>query len=409
MNSDKLRIALYSPGIVGLGHLRRNLLISQALVKSSLQPVSLIIAEAREASAYVNTMPSEMDTVTLPGLSKNVNGECKPRYLNLPFDEMIKLRSNVIRATLEDFEPDVLIVDNLPRGAYRELDPALQYLKSKGGTRCVLGLRDVLDDPDAVQRDWCRWQNELAIREHYEAIWVYGDPSIYNLLLECQFSKDVASKVRYTGYLDQRPRLAPVEDEIVDPFERLEVSDGGLILCLVGGGQDGDRLAQAFIDSELPARTTGVIVAGPFMSLEALRKLTQQAAVRPCFRILRFIPEPGVLFARAKRVIAMGGYNTVCEVLSFAKPALIIPRVRPRREQIIRAQRLRDLDLIDMLHPEALSARALSDWMARDVAAPQVQGRIDLDGLSRLPGLLAELLADSHPALHEGPYYLDAI
>jgi predicted glycosyltransferase len=109
------------------------------------------------------------------------------------------------------------------------------------------------------------------------------------------------------------------------------------------------------------------------------------------------------------RVIAMGGYNTVCEVLSFAKPALIIPRVRPRREQIIRAQRLCDLDLIDMLHPEALSARALSDWMARDVAAPEVQGRIDLDGLSRLPGLLAELLADSHSALHEGPYYLDAI
>ena len=41
--------------------------------------------------------------------------------------------------------------------------------------------------------------------------------------------------------------------------------------------------------------------------------------------------------ARAAGVVAMGGYNTFCEILSFDKPALVVPRVRPRLEQAIRA------------------------------------------------------------------------
>jgi predicted glycosyltransferase len=97
--------------------------------------------------------------------------------------------------------------------------------------------------------------------------------------------------------------------------------------------------------------------------------------------------------ARADRVIAMGGYNTICEVLSFQKRALIVPRSVPRREQIIRAERLRNLGLIDLLKAEDLSPRALSQWMARERPPLRVEGRINLNGLDRLPALAEELLA----------------
>src|SRR5207245_8735860 len=137
LNARKLRIDLYSPGIVGLGHLRRNLVIAQTLAGSPLQPINLLVTEAREASIYVTEMPPNMDCLTLPGLSKSRNGEIKPRYLGLPFDEMIVLRAKTIRAALKAFEPDVLIVDNLPRGAYRGLDPTLELLRATGRTRCV--------------------------------------------------------------------------------------------------------------------------------------------------------------------------------------------------------------------------------------------------------------------------------
>src|SRR6266446_3330971 len=208
MMSKKIHIALYSPGIVGLGHLRRNLIISQVLAASTLQSVNLMITEAREASLFVNSMPAGMDCLTLPGLSKSADGICKPRYLDLPLKDLLALRARTIRAALKEFEPDLLIVDNLPRGAYRELDLALKQLKSCGHTRCVLGLRDVLDEPWSVHRDWFHWKNEKAILDYFDAIWVYGDPAIYNMIDEYLFPLQVASKIRFVGYLDQRKRVA---------------------------------------------------------------------------------------------------------------------------------------------------------------------------------------------------------
>ncbi len=95
----------------------------------------------------------------------------------------------------------------------------------------------------------------------------------------------------------------------------------------------------------------------------------------------------------------MGGYNTICEVLSFRKPALIVPRVKPRREQLIRAERLQALGLVDLLHPADLTPGALSEWLANGHRRPALARRhIDLNGLTRVPQLLEELLATTPDA-----------
>src|SRR5258708_10642029 len=349
-----------------------------------------MITEAREASVFVNSMPPGMDCVTLPGLSKSADGICKPRYLDLPLKEVISLRARTIRAALKEFKPDLFIVDNLPRGAYRELDPTLKHLKSVGNTRCILGLRDVLDERWSVYRDWLRWKNEEAIHDNYDAIWVYGDPAIYNMIDEYRFPPVIASKIQFCGYLDQRKRTTLSGHDGTDPFESLSLPAGRLILCLLGGGQDGNVLAEAFSQAQLPPDCCGVIVTGPFMSEQVRQRLSDRAALNPRLRVIKFIIEPTKLVARADRVIGMGGYNTVCEVLSFEKRALIIPRVKPRREQIIRAERLRDLGLIDMLAIDELSPRLLSEWMARDLPPLKVEGRINLNGLDRLCVLAEE-------------------
>jgi len=386
------RIALYSPGIVGLGHLRRNLLIAQSLAESHLKAVNLMVTEAREASAFINCMPAGVDCMTLPGLSKGVDGVCKPRYLDLPLKEVISLRGRTIRAALREFKPDLLLVDNLPRGAYRELDPALKQLKAAGHTHCVLGLRDVLDEPWSVHRDWFRWRFDEAIDEFYDAIWVYGDPSIYNMIEEYRFPPSITSKIRFVGYLDQRKRVGFANCQGLEPMDNEMFPLGRLMLCLLGGGQDGDRLAEAFSEATFPDDACGVIVTGPFMSASTRARLLERSLENPRLRVLNFIKEPTMLVERAERVIAMGGYNTVCEVLSFEKRALIVPRTKPRREQIIRAQRLRDLGLIDMLEPESLNSQALGQWMAQDLPRVQLDGRLDLGGLDRLPKLADEVL-----------------
>ena len=147
----RCRIPLYSHDTMGIGHMRRNLLIATALAHSSLRPSILLIAGAREASAF--PMPPSVDCLTLPVYRKEADGRYQSRSLDLPLDQLVRLRAGTIAAALEAFEPDVLIVDKVARGAFAELDPALASSRAKGRTRCVLGLRDVLDDPDAVRRE----------------------------------------------------------------------------------------------------------------------------------------------------------------------------------------------------------------------------------------------------------------
>lgn len=393
------RIALYSHDTMGLGHMRRNLLIAGTLRQSALRPDVLMITGAHAANGFA--MPPGIDCLTLPALYKESDGQYRPRRLAIPLPELLALRTQTMVASLRAFEPDVLIVDNVPRGAIRELDPVLKYLRANGGTRCVLGLRDVLDEPGVVQREWHRAANESAIRDFYDAIWVYGDPSVYDMVSEYDFPQHVKAKIQFTGYLDPRLRTAPTQAEQAQLTETLALPPGKLVLGLVGGGQDGARLAEAFAQMELPKDTNAVLITGPFMPDDKRSFLRDRCSINTRLRVLDFLPEPTVLLGQADRVIAMGGYNTICEILAFNKRALIVPRVSPRREQWIRARRLHRLGLIDTLHPDHVDARRLSKWLARDLqlrAPDRKTFNLKLNGLSYLPKLLDQLLGGSRPA-----------
>jgi predicted glycosyltransferase len=378
---------------MGIGHVRRNLLLAEAFAGEPCHASVLLAAGARQAGALA--APPGVDCLTLPALHKEPDGHYRARDLDVPLAELVGLRSRCLAEALDVFAPDLLVVDKVPRGALGELDRALRRLRRCGRTRCVLGLRDVLDEPAAVRREWAEAGNEAAVRDFYDAVWVYGDPAVYDPVREYGFGPEVAAKVRFAGYLDQARRSRPAEGAGGGlPAEVAGVA-GPVALCLLGGGQDGAPLAEAFLAAALAPGVTGVVVAGPFMPAGAWQRLARRAAADPRFRALRFAADPAALMARADRVVAMGGYNTVCDVLSFGKPALIVPRVRPRREQLIRAERLRALGLVDVLHPDALSPEALAGWLARPPAADPAgaRARVRFDGLDRLPRLAAEALA----------------
>jgi predicted glycosyltransferase len=349
-----------------------------------------MIAGAREAGSL--PLPAGVDCLTLPAFGKDGEGQMCSRHLDLLPSELSGLRSGIIAAALDAFKPDVLIVDKVPRGAGHELDVALRSIREHGLTRCVLGLRDVLDDAETVRREWYEARTDETIRQYYDAVWIYGDPALYDPVREYDFSAVVAERVRYTGYLDQRLRLHASGPD--DPIEGLDLPAGRLVLCQVGGGQDGAALAEAFVAARLPDDMTGVLLTGPYLPPEVKERLYRAAADCGRMRVIDFLSEPSRLLRRADRVIAMGGYNTVCEILSFHKAALIVPRVRPRLEQRIRAERLQDLGLLEVLLPEQLSPQALSDWLHRELPPPMsVHDRFNWKGLDNLPGLLDELLA----------------
>lgn len=383
------RIALYSPGMVGLGHMRRSLLIAQAIAGSSIPATTLLISEARQAGQF--TIPPGVDLLTLPALRK-LEGQCEPRYLDVALDDLVAMRAQAILGILSSFNPDILIVDHLPWGAVRELTPTLTTLKRRGHTQFVLGLRDILDSPEVVRHEWHQASNESAIRSYYDSIWVYGDRSLYDPVREYHFAPDIASKVRFAGYLDAQERRATPQ-QASGVLAELGVGDQRLALCLVGGGQDGVPVAEAFAQATLPPDTVGVIVTGPFMPQAARQRLDQIAAQSQALRVIDFVAEPTALLQRADCVVAMGGYNTVCEILAFEKPSLIVPRGEPRYEQRMRAERLEQRGLLDMLLPEHLTPEAITQWLAHPRRAiSSARHLLDLGGMQRIPHLLQEML-----------------
>lgn len=391
------RVALYSHDTMGIGHMRRNLLIAQALAAAPVSATVLLVAGAREARFF--SLPPNVDCLTLPSLMKSANGLYHTRALDVTLRELINLRTQIVASALKAFAPDVLIVDKEPRGALRELDPALEQIRSRGKTRCVLGLRDVLDEPITVRREWRAAANEDAVRDYYDAVWIYGDPSVYDLIDECHFRPAVISKVSYTGYLDPRERLS-IQNGDSNRESGHDCYDNPFVLCMVGGGQDGTHLAEAFAAAQLPAGRNGVIITGPCMPEQTKTRLRQRAATDPRFRIFEFHPEPCRLVAQAERIVAMGGYNTVSEILAFEKPAFIVPRVTPRREQLIRVERLQKLGLLDVLHPDRISADAVSNWLSRPApATTKARQRIDFRGLTRIPELFQSLISTANATL----------
>lgn len=83
---------------------------------------------------------------------------------------MVAIRSAVIEAAVTTFAPDLLIVDKVPLGVAEELAPTLRRLRAEVGTRIVLGLREILDDPVTAVAQWTASGATAAIEEFYDAV-----------------------------------------------------------------------------------------------------------------------------------------------------------------------------------------------------------------------------------------------
>lgn len=374
-----LRVALYSHDTKGLGHFRRNLRIAEALASDDI--TVLMIAGVREAGSF--PMPDGVDCVTLPAYSKDDDGRYGSRHLGLPLEDLRSLREQTILAAVAGFAPDLFIVDYAPRGGLAELMPTLEAVSRE--TPCVLGLRDILGVPGFVERNWARAGNEACIREHFDAVWIYGDQRVYDAVREYNFAPDIAAITRYTGFICGESR-DQVPGEGSDPYD----------LCFVGGGQDGEGLALAFAAASRVR--PGVIVTGPYFPRAARQELECRRGAD--LRVVEFTSDPSSLLAGADRVIAMGGYNTSIEIVAMRKKGLIVPRLNSRREQILRAERFAALGLVGLLEPDRLSPEAIGRWLKAELAdPPELDTVIDLSGASRVRAFASEIVSAPHRAV----------
>ena len=344
------RVLIYSHDTFGLGHLRRCRTIAHSLVRRFPNMSVLILSGSPIIGSF--DYRSRVDFVRIPGVIKLHNGEYTSLNLGIDFEQTMTMRSQIIQHTAKIFAPDIFIVDKEPLGLRGEVQDTLTMLKQMG-TRLVLGLRDVMDEPASLAPEWQRKNVMPALEDLYDEIWVYGLPQVCDPLQGIDLPVSVARKMVYTGYL----RRSTASERPRRPLP--EVVDGPYILVTTGGGGDGDDLIdwvlRAYEESGDDALLyPALLVLGPFMNSERQTEFSSRAAALDKVEAITFDAQMEELVGNALGVVAMGGYNTFCEILSLDKKAVIMPRTKPRLEQFIRASRAQELGLVGMLENDGV-------------------------------------------------------
>ncbi|MBE7212492.1 MAG: hypothetical protein INR65_15840 [Gluconacetobacter diazotrophicus] len=392
---------MYSHDTFGLGHLRRCRTIAHALVERFKGVQVLIVSGSSIAGAF--EFRTRVDFLKVPSVIKLMNGEYTPLAVHTDLQETLDLRRSLILNTAESFQPDLFIVDKEPLGLRGELEPTLHYLRDQG-TTLVLGLRDVMDAPHLLAREWAGADMLGKMEALYDQIWVYGPEDFHDPLAGLDVSASLRAKLRWTGFLKREvPGSNPPHGALPD----------NALLLTTGGGGDGAGLVRQVIEAyehDPGLIEPVVLVLGPFMRAEDREEIRARAERHGAFTVVDFDNKLEAVMRSAAAVVSMGGYNTFCEILSFDRRALIVPRTRPREEQLIRARRAAELGLVDMILPEEAAdpsamAAALRRLALRPRPSQTAYGRRPLDGLHSIGDrvqdlMLARFAAVSRAAQH---------
>ena len=336
------KVLIYSHDSFGLGHLRRCRAIAHSLVDAYKGLSVLILSGSPIISQF--DFKARVDFVRIPGVVKLRDGDYTSLALHIELDQTLAIRSSIIQHTAEIFAPDIFLVDKEPLGLRGEVAQTLRILKLRGTTN-ILGLRDVMDDSEALQAEWQRKEVLPALNKFYDEIWVYGSESIVNPIQGIDLPQSTRKKMHYLGYLK---RQLPIKS-----YLPREYKNKPYILITAGGGGDGEQMVdwvvRAYEQTDKDELIPGLVVLGPFMANDAQREFQKRIRNIPNLKVKTFDSHIEVLMAHARGIVAMGGYNTFCEILSFDKKAILVPREVPRLEQRIRAEFAAERKLVSIL------------------------------------------------------------
>lgn len=369
------RYVLTSHDGYGLGHTRRNLNLARALLADP--EAHVVVVTGLEVDLAGMRHP-RLRVVKVPPLVKDASGAYV--HPTMSFEDATAARGRIVQQLVERWRPHALVVDRHPYGIGGELRPAIETAR-RLGTRTVLGLRDILDEPEVVRRELAGrgWD---AVPDLFDLITVYGGPRVCDHELEY----GLPMTPHYTGWVVDTVAAAHRYDD--------------LVVATCGGGGDGARLQRLVLDtaSVLDSRRF-LVVAGPHAegSVGASRRHRppQRGVV-----LVRSIRGCAQLYVHAGAVVQMAGYNSTYEALAGGIRPILLPRRSPRREQAIRASRLASLGLADVLDDDTTPSE-LAWLLGQDrTSDPERAARIGvrLDGAERAADLIRHLAEGGLPS-----------
>lgn len=310
----------------GLGHVRRNSLIASALRHIDPEGDVLIVTGVSAKLGWLGG--TGVSVVRVPSLVKKSKGGYQG--LSYSFEETIRRRRDVFHEVVKSWQPDVVVVDRHPYGVAGELRPGIEAAVVQGA-RSVLGLRDVLDEPNVIRQELAG-EGWAGVTDHYSEVLVYGAPDF------CDHRAEYGLPVEplYCGWVVEPVTPAPVESN--------------LLVVAGGGGGDGSEVFALGVSAlERLDGWSAALIAGPFADTASLSELVQCSPARGRIAIQTNVAGCSRWFSSAAAVLQMAGYNSTFESLQAGIRPVLLPRCRPRQEQMIRARLLAERGLAELV------------------------------------------------------------
>ena len=390
------KILIYSHDTYGLGNIRRMLAIAES-IQSQRSDVSILLVSGSPMIHAFRLSPG-IDYIKLPCVDRLENEKYEPKALKVSKKCILRLRRDLISNTVVNFEPDLILVDKKPLGIDNELAPMIRRIRNlKKKPKLVLVLRDILDTPCKTIPIWTKHRYHDVIRDAYDRVLILGSTDVFNAVHEYSFPNYTAEKTFFCGYTNRsETRRLPA-----DVREELGIGDRRLVVVTAGGGKDGAHVVRAALQTiERFGRKFAdhcLLFLGPEMAEEQAHCYRAWASGLSSVTVKSFSRDFTSYLGAANAAVAMGGYNTVAEILSLAVPAVIIPRTTPVSEQQIRAARLQRLGLVRSVLPDELCPEELLTAVTKAQndhhSSDSVRYQLDLAALERVARHVDNLLS----------------
>ena len=378
-------VLLYVQHLLGIGHLRRSLLIVEALVREGVRVILISGGEPLSPLAC----PLAERVIQLPPIrALDAGFKVLVDEMGRPIGEELQTgRRSALLAAFGDEQPDALLIEAFPFGrrAFRfELDALIEAARARRPRPLILcSLRDIVVLPNDPRRS-----NEIVDRvsNDFDFVLVHGDPAFIPLEDSFPLASEIVDKVIYTGYV--------AEAHQADDAATSDQAGAGEVVVSVGGGAVGGALLRTAIETRRRgclANLTWRLLAGPNLpepEFAALAAGLSEGVVLERYRL----DFPHIL-RRCRVSVSQAGYNTVLDILAARAAAVVVPFASGREtEQSLRAQRLAARGVLELVPENQLSPGRLASAIDRAIFARPATIAIDTGGAQRSARLIADMI-----------------
>lgn len=374
------RCLFWVQSLLGSGHLRRALLVAEAIAARGAE---VTLANGGLPGPWPAAPGVEMVQLA-PLVANGADFAALVDPAGVPATpELLAARGRRLLTLLDALAPDAVVTEMFPFGrrAFRdELLPLLDAARARRAPRPVIAasLRDVLvSKPDPARRAWM----VETCRAFYDRVLVHGDERLLPLAASFPPAASLGDRVVHTGFVRPPPAAAGPP------------ADAPAVLVSAGGGAVGDRLLPAALAARSLsrlARAPWLLVGGSNLPRVAFAGLA--TAAPPGVTVARHRADLPALMAAAAVSVSQAGYNTVVEGLSVGARMVLVPfAAGGEDEQTRRAARLAELGLAELVPEAELTPGRLAAAIDRAASRPRPSAATwSFDGAARGAAILAE-------------------